>query len=322
MKALQYHSRQLPLTLKEVPEPVALEEEIILHVPYSGLNHRDIYITQGLYPNLQADVTMGSDGVGYWNDQVFVINPNIGWGADQEVPENSYSILGMPQPGTFARLLSIPKHRLVVMPGHLTLPQGAALPLAGLTAYRLLFSRCNISSRDRVCISGIGGGVALMAMQFVLALGAEVWVTSSSEEKINKAIGLGASDGQLYTEENWHKKLLKKSDGFDIIIDSAGGEGFSLLISTARKGARIGIYGGSAGLIQNLSPQRIFWKHLNIYGSSMGSDADFYQMIQFVEEYKIVPVIDSVYNLSDFQKAFARMERGDQFGKIIFDNNK
>jgi D-arabinose 1-dehydrogenase-like Zn-dependent alcohol dehydrogenase len=95
-----------------------------------------------------------------------------------------------------------------------------------------------------------------------------------------------------------------------------------LLVSTARKGARIGIYGGSAGLIQNLSPQQIFWKHLNIYGSSMGSDADFYQMIQFVEEYKIVPVIDSVYNLTDFQKAFSKMERGDQFGKIIFDNNK
>jgi NADPH:quinone reductase-like Zn-dependent oxidoreductase len=157
-------------------------------------------------------------------------------------------------------------------------------------------------------------------MQFALAAGAKVWVTSGSQDKVHRAMERGASGGQLYTEDLWHKQLLKESGGFDVIIDSAGGSGFSQLVSTANKGARIGIYGGSKGKIENLSPQIIFWKHLNIFGSSMGSDQDFAQMVQFVDQHKIVPVVDSVYKLSEFEQAFARMKHGSQFGKIVFDH--
>jgi zinc-binding alcohol dehydrogenase/oxidoreductase len=322
MKALQYHSPDQPIICREVDEPALQEGEIILELAYSGLNHREVWMTKGLYPKLQPGITLGSDGVGYWNQQAYLINPNVGWGPDQQYPLDTYNILGMPRPGTFAERIAIRPERLAAVPDHLTLSQAAALPLAGLTAYRALIKRAKVTAADRVCISGIGGGVALMILQFALAVGAEVWVTSGREDKIRRAVNMGAVGGQLYTETDWHKKLSATSGGFDLILDSAGGPGFGQLLTTARKGARLIIYGGHRGLIQNLSPQIIFWRHLDIYGSTMGSDEDFLEMIGFVEKHRIVPVIDSVFDLTDFQKAFDRMDRGDQFGKIVFDNTR
>lgn len=321
MRAIQYQSADRPAVLTEITEPVSGEGEIIVEIPYSGLNHRDVFITKGLYPNLQPGITLGSDGVAVWQEKSYLINPNVHWGPDSQLPAEEYSILGMPRDGTFTAKMSVPPDRLVEKPAHLTLPQAAALPLAGLTAYRVLFSRCHLSAEDRVCITGIGGGVALLVLQFALAVGAEVWVTSSRQDKIEKARALGAMGGSLYTEDNWHKSLKKNSGGFDVIVDSAGGPGFSQLITTANKGARIGIYGGSRGAIQNLSPQIIFWKHLNILGSTMGSDQDFGAMVRFVDQYKIQPVVDSILPLSDFQNGFDRMDQGRQFGKIVFNNN-
>ncbi|MBK8500976.1 MAG: zinc-binding dehydrogenase [Saprospiraceae bacterium] len=289
---------------------------------YSGLNHRDVWMTKGLYPNLKGGVTLGSDGVGTWEAKRYLVNPNVNWGEDALLPGDQYRILGMPDNGTFAEKILIGSDRLVEMPGHLSLQEAGGLSLAGLTAYRALINRCQLEAHERLCISGIGGGVALFALQFALARGAEVWVTSSSQDKIEKAISLGASGGYLYTEDSWHKSLNKLSGGFDVIIDSAGGLGFSQLVSMAKKGARIGIYGGSKGLIQDLSPQTIFWKHLSILGSTMGSDKDFREMVDFVAEHKIHPIIGSVYKVSDFQQGFQRMDYGAQFGKIVFDHRK
>jgi NADPH:quinone reductase-like Zn-dependent oxidoreductase len=322
VKAIQYLSPQQPAVLHEVAEPQPSEGKIVLGMLYSGLNHRDVWISRGLYPNLKGGVTLGSDGVGIWEGNKYLVNPNIDWGENHLLPGDQYQILGMPDNGTFAEKVLIAKDRLVEMPSHLSLQQAGGISLAGLTAYRVLFTRCQIQAGERVCISGIGGGVALFVCQFALAIGAEVWVTSSSQDKIDRAIALGATGGSIYTEDNWHKSLNKISGGFDVIIDSAGGPGFSQLVSTAKKGARIGIYGGSKGLIQNLSPQTIFWKHLSILGSTMGSDQDFHEMVDFIAKHRIQPIVDSVYKLSDFQEGFHKMEKGMQFGKIIFDHGR
>ncbi|MCB0689013.1 MAG: zinc-binding dehydrogenase [Saprospiraceae bacterium] len=322
MRAIQYQSKEQPLALSLIDDPVAGIDEVIVNLKYSALNHRDVFITKGLYPNLRPGTVLGSDGVGEWQGKEYLINPNIDWGPDQQLPADEYHILGMPDDGTFAEKIAIHPDRLVRKPEHLTSSQAAALPLAGLTAYRVLFSRCQLSAEDRLLVNGIGGGVALFVLQFALAIGAEVWITSSSQEKIDRARGIGATGGILYSEDNWHKSLKKNSGGFDVIIDSAGGAGFSQLISTANKGARIGIYGGSCGPILNLSPQVIFWKHLNIFGSTMGSDQDFTAMVDFVDQYTIVPVVDSVFALADFKRGFDRMDHGLQFGKIVLDNRR
>jgi NADPH:quinone reductase-like Zn-dependent oxidoreductase len=137
-----------------------------------------------------------------------------------------------------------------------------------------------------VLISGIGGGVALFALQFAVAAGCEVWVTSSSEQKIEKAVALGAKGGALYTADGWAKDFNKKTGGFDVIIDSAAGSGFADLVKLCKAGARICFYGGTRGAISGVSPQIVFYKQISIFGSTMGSDKEFLDMVTFVSDKK------------------------------------
>ncbi len=317
MRAIVYrHGRSEP-SLEEIRDPVVREGEVVVLLQAAALNHRDVWIMQGKYPGIQEGIIMGSDGAGLYNGSSLLINPNQNWGTDSNHQSSGYQILGMPANGTFAERIVLPEDRLVPTPGHLSAEEAAALPLGGLTAYRVLFRRCELTSTDKVCISGIGGGVALLAFQFALALGAEVWVTSSDPQKIAEAKKMGAAGGFRYTEQDWSKSMKKASGGFDVIVDSAGGKGFSNLVSMCKPGARIGIYGGTRGTIQNLSPQQIFWKQISILGSTMGSDSDFDEMVDFVDSHKIHPKIDSIYTLEEVADAFSRMEKGEQFGKIV-----
>ncbi len=317
MKALLYQGQNKPLSLEELEKPKPAGNEVLVKIEAAALNHRDVWITKGLYPNLREGTILGSDGVGTSNNNTYMINPNQRWGGHEGYPSPDYTIIGMPEHGTFAEYLAIPEDRLTLKPAHLTLEEAAALPVAGLTAYRVLFKKCRVTSSDRVLISGIGGGVALLACQFALAIGAEVWVTSSSDEKIQMALAMGAMGGALYTESTWHKALRQDSKGFDVIVDSAGGDGFAALAALTNPGARIGIYGGTKGKISGLSPQIIFWRQIQILGSTMGSDNDFKEMLGFVTSHQIHPKVDSVHNLVEYQQAFARMSEGKQFGKIV-----
>lgn len=317
MKALVFKEAHQPISLEEVETPKASENQVVVEMKAAALNHRDVWITQGMYPGLKSDVIVGSDGAGRVGDRAVILNPNVNWGEDPKYFRKDYSILGMPSHGTFAEYLAIGEDKLMDKPAHLTMEQAAALPLGGMTAYRALFSKCRAKAGDKILISGVGGGVALFAFQFALAIGAEVYVTSGSEEKIAKAIAMGAAGGVNYKEEKWHKQFAKEVGGFDVIIDSAAGDGFGQLAALCNPCARIGIYGGTRGFINKLSPQLIFWKQLEIYGSTMSNDQEFVEMIQFVEKHLIIPVVDSVFDLTDGPAAFDRMEKGLQFGKIV-----
>ncbi len=319
MKALVFEDVHHPVRFSEVAVPKLNEGEVWVDVMAAALNHRDVWITKGLYPGLQPGVVLGSDACVLYEGKQYLINPNVNWGPDPRVGGKSYSILGMPTHGTFCEKMAIAKDRLVPKPEHLSSVQAAAMPLGGLTAFRALMKKGKCTSKDRVCINGIGGGVALIVMQFALAAGAEVWVTSSSDEKISKAKDLGAVGGQNYRHDGWHKALQSQSGGFDIIIDSAGGPGFNNLLKIANPGARIVTYGGSAGAIEKLSPQILFWKQLEIHGTTMGNDQEFLEMVEFVDQHKIVPVLDRIYSLEEGPQAFARMDQGSQFGKIVFE---
>ena len=292
-------------------------EQILLKLKAAALNHRDIWIIKGLYRGIKLPVILGSDGAGVYNGESFLINPNLHWGGSEASPSSEYQILGLQTPGTFQEEICISQDRLVSKPLHLGYEEAAALPLAGLTAYRVLFTKCNLQSDEKVFISGIGGGVALMAFQFALAAGAQVYVSSSTEEKIQRAIDMGAEGGIIYTETDWHKEFIKRFGGVDVIIDSAGGPGFQNLIRICNPAARVGIYGGTQGAIPSLMPQRLFFKQISILGSTMGSDHEFQKMVEFVGKHEIKPVIDSVFSLNEINKALDRMSQGLQFGKIV-----
>jgi len=304
-----------PLTIKEQ------KNSIIGEVLYSGINRRDLWIQRGLYPGIQFPTVLGSDGVIMYNDQKYIINPNIDWGNNPKVPGKSYNILGLEHYGTFATHVQVQRDRIHPMPSHLNLEQAGTIGLAGLTAYRALASNCQVHKTDRVFINGIGGAVALFAMQFALAIGAEVHVSSSSPEKIEKAMALGAKGGANYREENWGKNYKKANGGFDVIIDSAGGKDFNQLINLCNIGGRIGIYGGTRGSIESISPQHLFFKQIHIFGSTMGNDQEFSDMIQLIQEYKIEPIVDTIFPLDKINEAFTYALDKSRFGKVAIKNS-
>ena len=185
-----------------------------------------------------------------------------------------------------------------------------------MTAWRALFSRGKLRSGERVLISGIGGGVALLALQLAHAAGAAVWVTSGSDEKLERAKTLGAMGGANYKAPRWGRELAGQTGGFDLILDSAAGEGFAELVDAAAPGARIVLYGGTKGIIPNLAPPKVFFKHLDILGSTMGTEADFADLVEFAERKQIRPVLDRSFSLDEAEAALRYLEAGEQFGKI------
>jgi zinc-binding alcohol dehydrogenase/oxidoreductase len=317
MKALVLNNINQPLDYQEVKELVSDKKNKVVTLKAAALNHRDLWITKGQYAGIQFPTILGSDGAGICDGQEVIINPSLNWGTNERFQGPDYSILGLPVNGTFAEEVLVPKTNILPKPEHLSMEEAAALPLAGLTAWRVLHTRCQVKKGEKVLISGIGGGVALFVLQFAVAAGAEVWVTSGSDEKIKKAVLMGANAGVNYLDTDWDKQLRQQARGFDVIIDSAAGEQFAKLVGLINIGGRLGIYGGTLGKINGLSPQLIFWKQMSIHGSTMGSSKEFGQMLQFVAKHEIVPVVDSVFDLADGNDALALMNFGGQFGKIV-----
>jgi len=327
MKALVLNEINQPLEYTEHDTPSPAPGEALVRIHAAALNHRDIWIQHGQYPGITTPIILGSDGCGVvesvedgdndWVGKEVILNPSLDWGDNPRFQNDSYSILGLPRNGTFAQWVTIPQANLALKPSHLSSTQAAALPLAGLTAWRALMSRAALQPGERVLISGVGGGVALFAMQFALAHQAEVWVTSSDPEKIARAVQMGAKGGFLYSDPQWHKEAAKTAGLFDVIIDSAGGEGFGSLIRLFAPGGRLSFYGGTRGKWPAILPQHLFYKQVSIHASTMGSPQDFAAMVQFVEEHQLTPIVDGVFPLEDGASAFAHLDSGKQFGKVV-----
>jgi len=317
------------LIYDELPEPEISDDEVLIKIHYAALNHRDLWITKGLYAGIKLPVVLGSDCAGTIHklgknvndlntgDEV-IINPSLDWGDDESYQSNDYRILGMPDNGTLSEFIIIYKAYVYKKPVHLNLIQASAVPLAGLTAYRALSVKANVSEKDNVLITGIGGGVSTFASLFALKVGANVYVTSGSDEKINRAIGLGAKGGVNYKNENWDKEIMKMSGGkINVIIDSAGGNAIPKSLDIIDYGGKIITFGATTGGVRNFDIRKVFWKQISLLGTTMGSDKDFKNMVKFVNDYEINPVIDEIFSAKDFTKAFEKMNSAGQFGKII-----
>jgi len=317
--ALVFEGRRKPLTYKSIERPAYVSDDFIcVDLKAAALNRRDYWITKGLYPDIRGNVptVLGSDGCGVFEGKEYIICPNVNWG-DAYFPSPNSTILGLQEHGTFAEKIFVRKDKICPKPEHLSVTEAACLPLAGLTAYRALFSRSKLTKGQKVLISGVGGGVALLACQFAIAIGAEVYVTSGSKEKIDRAIALGAKDGVDYKDVDAMKELGKRVGGFDVVIDSAGGSGFNQLLKMCKLGANVSIYGGTAGSISGLAVPNLFFKQLSIHGSTMGSDSEFKEMVDLVKEHKIVPVIYSSRSVLEGANAIAAMEHNKHFGKFV-----
>src|SRR4030095_6531556 len=308
------------LQMADMPPTLPAIGDVYVQLKSAALNKRDYWITQGKYPGLVFPLVLGSDGAGMVGNREVIINPGMDWGNNNAHFGSGFKILGMPDNGTLAQYTKVPEENLYNKPAHLTWNEAAALPVAGVTAYRAMITRGNAKKGEKILITGIGGGVATMALLFGVALGVECWVTSSSNEKIDFAIKNGAKGGINYTAENWDKDLSTRIEGkFDLVLDGSGSPSFSKLLTMMNNSGRMVIYGGTAGSINDLSPQRIFWKHLDILGSSMGSPEDFHNMIQLVNQYKIRPIISHTFKLEDANDAIHLVGRGEQFGNVCIE---
>jgi zinc-binding alcohol dehydrogenase/oxidoreductase len=321
------------LVRAEVPEPVPGPGEALVEIHAAALNHRDVWIKLGQYAGLKFPCVPGSDGAGTvtaagpgaeasWVGRDVIINPSFHWGPNEAAQGAGFAILGLPRDGTLAQRIAVPIGQLSPRPAHLSWEEAAALPLSGLTAFRALFSRARLRAGERLLISGIGGGVALFALQFAMAEGVEVWVTSSSEEKIARAVQLGARGGFLYSRAGWAAAAAKAPGLFDVILDSAGGEGFNSLIDLAGPGGRIVFFGATRGNVPEVALRKVFWRQISLLGSTMGSPADWAAMTELVTRRKIRPIVDATFALDQAAEAFALMERGGQFGKIVIQFKK
>lgn len=327
MKAVVFTGIQ-EVVVDTVPQPHAGPGEVVVQLKAAALNHRDLWIKNGQYAGLKFPVVPGSDGAGVvvdtgpgveasWLDREVIINPSLGWGHDPRAQEPRFQILGLPRDGTLAEYVCVPATQLAPKPAHLSWTEAAALPLAGLTAFRAVFSRAHLKSHEKVLITGIGAGTALFALQFAVAAEAVPCVTSSSEEKLRRAHDLGAKAGALYTRSDWAKEFGEHHGPFDVIIDSAGGPGFNDLVDLAAPGGRIVFFGATRGNPPELAQRKVFWKQLSLLGTTMGSPTDFQMMTAFVARHGIHPVVSQVFRLEQATEAMALMERGGQFGKIV-----
>lgn len=319
MRAVRLHEIGGPekLKLENIDRPMITGDNVLIRIKAAAFNRRDVFITQGLYPNIELPKTLGSDGTGV--DETtgldVILNPMLDWGDDPHVWSARASILGMPHDGTFAEYIAVPRGNVYAKPTHLSYAQAAALPLAGLTGYRAVFTRGDLKDGETILIPGVGGGVQTLVLLFAKAAGARAIVTSGSAAKLERAKALGADVCLNYNETpDWHK-AIKRGD-VDIAVDSSGGDTLNKALGVVRPGGRIVIYGGTR-LESTVRVFPIFWNHIDIRGTSMGSPADFEAMLAFINKHRIVPEVDAVFEMNDAVKAAQRMASAEQFGKIV-----
>ena len=327
-------SEPVTLTVREVPKKSPSAGEVLVNLEAAALNRRDHWITVGKYAGIRFPSILGSDGAGLVSavgagvdaslvGTAVVINPAVAWGSNVALPGESFRVLGMPDDGTFAEEIVVPASHVRRKPAHLSFVEAAALPLAGLTAYRALCVRGRLRPGETVLIPGIGSGVSTMVLLLAHSLGARTIVTSGSPEKLERAKALGADFGISYREPDWDKQIAKWCGDRlpDVIVDGVGGETWQKCVGVARAGGRVVSYGATSG-VATLDLRRLFWRHLDILGSTMGSERDFDEMLAVVHAGQLKPIVDKVLPLEDASAAFSRMEHNQHMGKIVLQIRK
>lgn len=321
------------LTVEDVAMPEPGPGQVRVRLYASALNRRDVWITLGQYPNIRLPCIMGSDGAGIVEQigpdtpadrlgQAVMIYPAYDWGDDPRCSGPTFRVLGMPDPGTFADSVCVPVNHVFAKPAHLNWHQAAAMPLAGLTAWRALITQAAAQPGETVLVTGIGGGVATFALKWAVALGARVFVTSGDEAKLTQARQIGAAGGVNYRANDWEKQLARLTGGVDVVIDGTGGPAFKGCCAVLKPAGRLVVYGATAGAPPGLDLVRLFFRQAHIIGSTMGSPDEFAAMLRFVAEHRIEPAIDRVFPLNEAVLAHQRLLTAEQLGKIVLQHDE
>ena len=304
---------------EEAPDPVAGPGEVVVELRAAALNRRDLLVRNPPSPvyDFPKPFVAGHDGAGVRRDtgEEVVVYPTVGWGSRDDVPEGG-KFIGGPLDGTFAELLSVPEENVFPKPARLSWEEAASLPVAGMTAYRALFPVGGLESGQTVLVLGAGSGVSTFAVAMAAEAGARVLVTSSSDEKIERARELGAEGGVLYTSGDWPAGVRELvPDGVDLVLDSVGTT-WPESLRALRKGGRLVVFGGTGGPTVELDVRYVYLNYLSVLGTTGASPRQFGQFLETVQAGSWQPVIDSVHSLADAEAGYARLV-DDHYGKVV-----
>ncbi|HWN19363.1 MAG TPA: zinc-binding dehydrogenase [Gemmatimonadales bacterium] len=342
MKALTLvaHGGPEQLKVQELPQPsITSPDQVLVRMRTAALNRLDLFIAAGLPGSaLQFPHVVGSDGAGVveqageavrqfrTGDRV-MINPTLSCGDCPACREGEHSlcarlrVLGEHCAGTVAEFVVVPAQNLVPVPTAMPWPQAAAFSLATLTAWRMLVTRARLEVGESVLIWGIGGGVALAALQIAKLIGARTIVTSGSEAKLDTARGLGADVSFNHRNADVVAEVKRHTGGrgADVVVDSVGEETWNGSLRAVRRGGRLVVCGATTGPMVSLDLRRLFWHQWSILGSTLGNRQEYAEIVRHAQEGRLWPVVDRVVPLAASIAAFERLQRGEQFGKLVIE---
>ncbi len=323
---------------EDLPEPTLRGlTDVRLRVTAGALNRLDIFLIGGL-PGVKitppwilgADATgvvesVGEDVKNVAVGDTVIVNPGTSCGhceyclSDDQPLCIRYNILGEHIPGTFAELLVVPSRSVHRVPATLPTAERAAFGLATLTAWRMVVTKARVQAGDDVLIWGIGGGVAIQAMQLCLQLGAHVWVTSGSDAKLDRARQMGAHETLNHHTQDVVREIRARTGkrGMDVVLDNVGAATWQRSLGALGRRGRLVTCGGTSGAMVETDVRKLFWNQWTLMGSTMGSESEFAAISSKLSAGRLLPVVDSVYPLSDGRAAFQRLESGEQFGKVV-----
>lgn len=322
---------------EDVPVPTPAPGEVRVRVRAVALNRLDLWTVGGLPGvTIAPPWVLGADGMGVVDaiegdvrdvrvgDRV-VINPGLScrrceWCLKGEHPLCvKFGVLGEHAQGSFAEYVVVPAANVRRIPESVPDDIAAAFTLATLTAWRMCVSRAAVKAGEDVLIWGIGGGVAQAALRICKQLGARVWVTSSRPEKLAAAEAMGADVLINHATEDVRKVIRERTQkrGVDVVIESVGERTWNASLQSLTRGGRLVTCGGTSGPSLTMDVRRLFWHQWSIMGSTMGNDAEFEAVTAELAAGRLWPTVDAVLPLAKGREAFARMQRGEQFGKLV-----
>jgi zinc-binding alcohol dehydrogenase/oxidoreductase len=322
VQAVRIHEDGGPevLKLEEVEDPVAGAGEVLIRLHAASLNHLDIWMRRGL-PSVPKPRILGADGAG--------VVESVGEGADSISPgdrvlinpglDDGARIVGEHMDGTHAELISVPAENVYPVPDGLSFEEAAAFPLVFETAYRMLVTKARLREGEWVLVWGVGSGVGSASFVIAKALGARTLVTSSSAEKLERARELGAEAVVNHAEDDVAAAVKEATggSGVDVVVEHVGEATWKTSLQAAGTNARVVVCGATSGPNPPAQLHRIWWKQLEIYGSTMGTREDFEGVYELVARGKVKPIVDRVFPLAEAAAAHEYLEEGRQFGKVI-----
>ena len=339
MKAVVFNQHGGPEVLhyQDVPDPKPDAGEVLIEVKATSINHIDVFLRRGM-PGVRVPMPkiVGSDASGVVRElgpgvsglsagQRVTINPGITCGRCEFCAAGfgsqcvSFEIVGEHRNGAYAQFVSVPAHIVLPIPDSISYEEAAAAPLVFVTAWSMLLGKGNIRPGEDVLILGAGAGVGTAAMQIAKMVGCRVFVTASSEEKLERAAALGADFLINYTSEEFDKKIreLTNKRGVDVVVDYVGADTWVRSLRSARRGGRVLTCGATTGFAPQTDLRQIFFRQVQVFGSTMGSPREFLDVMKCIFRGQIRPVIDRALPLTEARLGHELIEQRKVFGKIV-----